>query len=55
MDFLVQNHVEFAIDHNDNTYVATIKIVNKVKQPEAFPEGENFLRDGSPDVINGRD
>jgi hypothetical protein len=55
MDFLVQNHVEFAIDPIDHTYVATIKIVNKVKQPEQFPEGENFMRDTSPEVINGRD
>lgn len=29
MDFLLNNDVEFQYDGNDNTYVATIKIVNK--------------------------
>ena len=28
MDFLVQNNVDFAWDNSDQTYVATIKIVN---------------------------
>ena len=29
MDFLLNNDVEFQFDQTDNTYVATIKIVNK--------------------------
>ena len=29
MDFLVQNNVDFAWDTSDQTYVATIKIVNQ--------------------------
>ena len=29
MDFLISNDVEFQYDHEDKTYVATIKIVNK--------------------------
>ena len=29
MDFLINNDVEFQVDPEDKTYVATIKIVNK--------------------------
>jgi hypothetical protein len=29
LDFLLSNDVEFQYDQMDNTYVATIKIVNK--------------------------
>lgn len=29
MDFMINNKVEFVYDKSDNTYVATIKIVNK--------------------------
>ena len=36
MDFLISNDVEFQIDPEDNTYVATIKIVNKTGQEEEY-------------------
>ena len=38
MDFLLQNNVEFSYDTMDNTYVATIKIVNKADNavPDTF-------------------
>jgi hypothetical protein len=48
MDFLVQNNVDFAWDNSDQTYVATIKIVNQ-------PQQNDFFRDNSPEVINGMD
>lgn len=60
MDFLIQNHVEFERDPVDNDYVATIKIVNKQDQP-SIPAFANSsynpadYREGTPDIINGRD
>ena len=35
MDFLLQNNVDFSYDTSDNTYVATIKIVNKGEEQAA--------------------
>ena len=43
MDFLLSNDVDFQYDGSDNTYVATIKIVNKVDdipQTVDYPEQE---------------
>ena len=45
MDFLISNDVEFQIDPEDNTYVATIKIVNKTGQDDEYGQ----------EVINGMD
>ena len=47
MDFLLTNDVEFQIDPEDKTYVATIKIVNKSDQNSPDEYGQ--------EVINGMD
>ena len=46
MDFLLTNNVEFQYDHSDNTYVATIKIVNK---PEDVPKTVEYEQE----VVSG--
>ena len=47
MDFLISNDVEFQIDPVDQTYVATIKIVNKTWQDQQDDYGQ--------EIINGLD
>ena len=53
--------MEFERDPVDHEYVATIKIVNKQDQPGSIPGFANSsympadYRDGTPDIINGRD
>ena len=32
MDFMIKNNVQFSYEGQDQMYVATVKIVNKVKQ-----------------------
>lgn len=32
MEFMIKNNVQFTYDGQDQMYVATVKIVNKVKQ-----------------------
>ena len=47
MDFLISNDVEFQVDPEDRTYIATIKIVNK--------PGQNQQDDYGQEIINGMD
>jgi hypothetical protein len=48
MEFLLTNHVEFQLDPNDQTYTATIKIVNN-------QEAHDYKRPPEQEVINGFD
>ena len=51
----MSNNVEFAVDNNDGTYVATIKIVNQAQPIENDFFSMEKGRDNSPEVINGMD
>ena len=51
MDFLLSNDVEFAYDNNDETYVATIKIVNKPEEND-LPQTMEYP---DQDIVSGMD
>lgn len=45
MEFLLTNQVEFQLDPTDNTYTATIKIVNNSETP--------MRKEPEQEIING--
>lgn len=40
MDFMIKNNVQFSYEGQDQMYVATVKIVNKVKQVTMGANGQ---------------